>query len=221
MAKVCNFIQKGDRIDYVNGGDEAISYGDVVEMASMVGIAACDIPAKGTGVVDIAGVYSGPKAAEIIAAGTVVYWDAEAENFTTSATGNTPAGYSIVGAASADDTIIFKLAPIIKATIVDNTTLQYTNVGATKIDDGDVVSLATRIGIALEDIASAETGSLAVQGTFTLPKKTNEAFTLGQKLYWIVADGALTATAGDNIPAGWATAAAAETAATASVKLEA
>ena len=77
---------------------------------------------------------------------------------------------------------------------------------AAKIAAGDVVNLATRIGVAAADIAAGETG----------------AVTLGQALYWVVADENISTAAGTepaNIPAGWAVAAAESADTTVLVKL--
>ena len=46
-----------------------------------------------------------------------------------------------------------------------------------------MVDLATRIGVAGNDIAAGETGAVHVVGVFEIPKATG-AVTLGQALYW-------------------------------------
>ena len=87
---------------------------------------------------------------------------------------------------------------------------------AAKIAAGDVVNLATRIGVAAADIAAGETGAVHVTGVFEMP------VTLGQALYWVVADENISTAAGTepaNIPAGWAVAAAESADTTVLVKL--
>ena len=49
--------------------------------------------------------------------------------------------------------------------------------------NGDVVDLATRIGVAGNDIPAGETGAVHVVGVFEIPKATG-AVTVGQALYW-------------------------------------
>lgn len=92
---------------------------------------------------------------------------------------------------------------------------------AADIAAGDVVNLATRIGVAAADIAAGETGAVHVTGVFEMPKATG-AVTLGQALYWVVADENISTAAGAepaNIPAGWAVAAAESADTTVLVKL--
>lgn len=62
--------------------------------------------------------------------------------------------------------------------------LPYTNAGAA-IASGDVVPLKHSIGIALGAIAATTgTGTLAVEGVFTVPKVTGTAWLSGEKLIW-------------------------------------
>lgn len=55
-------------------------------------------------------------------------------------------------------------------------TIDYTATEA--VSNGDVVDLATRIGVAGNDIAANETGAVHVVGVFEIPKATGE-ITLG------------------------------------------
>jgi len=68
---------------------------------------------------------------------------------------------------------------------------------------GDVVPLTTRIGIAREEIASGETGSVAVTGVWELPAIGTVAFTVGEALYWDATNSCLTTTSDSNTSAGW------------------
>jgi predicted RecA/RadA family phage recombinase len=95
--------------------------------------------------------------------------------------------------------------------------IDYTNSGSAAIAVGEVVTLATRIGVASAPIAVGTTGALHVAGVFELTKKASEAITLGAAVYY-TADG-ITATAGDNVPAGWAVEAAAASGSTVKVKI--
>ena len=96
--------------------------------------------------------------------------------------------------------------------------LDYTNAGSDTIAAGTVVSLTTRVGIAAGDIAAGAVGALAVEGVFAFAKD-NAAITLGAAVYYDATNGVMTATATDNVPAGYAVAAAAAADATVVVKL--
>lgn len=94
------------------------------------------------------------------------------------------------------------------------------------VANGEVVSLGTRIGVAGADIAKGATGPLYVEGVFYMDKASG-AVTMGAALYYDVANKKITTVAStgedsskvDNIPAGYAAAAAATGDATVLVKL--
>lgn len=72
-------------------------------------------------------------------------------------------------------------------------------------DVGDVVALGTgHIGICTTDIASGATGSLAITGVWELPANNNLEISVGDAVYWDVADNEINKTAQDNVAAGWA-----------------
>jgi predicted RecA/RadA family phage recombinase len=91
--------------------------------------------------------------------------------------------------------------------------VSYTNSGSTTIASGDAVALTGCIGVAMADIAAGAVGTLKTRGVFLITKTAGEAWTLGQQLYLIAATGVLTTTAGSNIAAGkaWAAAESADT----------
>lgn len=91
---------------------------------------------------------------------------------------------------------------------------------------GDVVNLGSRIGVAANNIAAGEVGSVQMCGVFELPLGGGEAADIapGAALYWDTANKVITATAPaakatDKIPAGYAFAAAAKSIPTVLVKL--
>lgn len=84
-------------------------------------------------------------------------------------------------------------------------TIDYLNPGPAPIQYNSVVNLATRIGVAGENIAVGATGSLHVSGVFELPAVNNVAFAVGDELYWDPVAGVLTNVQAGNVPAGWAT----------------
>lgn len=100
-----NYIQPGKSIDYTNDTGADIASGDVVELASHIGVAGADIPDGEIGTVHLDGVFELPKAAEAIAAGVDVYWDATAGNITATVDTNIPAGMVTKAALLADATV--------------------------------------------------------------------------------------------------------------------
>ncbi len=73
---MARYIQEGKIINYQNGTDGKISYGDVVVLSGRIGVASVDIPTGSIGTVQLEGVFE--ISAETSAAFTVgetVYWD--------------------------------------------------------------------------------------------------------------------------------------------------
>lgn len=80
--------------------------------------------------------------------------------------------------------------------------LDYKNTTTETIPENTVVAINTRVGVTGTAIAPGETGSLYVCGVFELPKADTTEITMGMLVY---SDGdGITATAGDNVPAGYA-----------------
>jgi predicted RecA/RadA family phage recombinase len=98
MAK--NYVQEGDQLAYTAGG-AAIPSGAVVLMGKRVGIALADIPANSQGTVSAAGVWTVAKlATDVVGQGDLLYWDAANSRLTTTAAGNTQAGYAAAPAGA-------------------------------------------------------------------------------------------------------------------------
>ena len=79
--------------------------------------------------------------------------------------------------------------------------LDYKNGTSALIKAGDIVTLGTRIGVASADIPAGETGSVEVEGVFTIPYADESEATLGTDVYWngtgvTATKGALTVVAG-------------------------
>lgn len=68
-----NFIEKGEILNYTATAKD-ISSGELVIMNFIAGVAKTDIAIGETGAVHITGVYSLPKANEMITQGSKVYW---------------------------------------------------------------------------------------------------------------------------------------------------
>lgn len=104
------YWQRGETIDYT--ATEAVSNGDVVDLATRIGVAGDDIAAGKTGAVHVVGVFEMPKATGAVTVGQALYWDAAAKNITTAAgssPANTPAGWAVAAAGSSDATVLVKL----------------------------------------------------------------------------------------------------------------
>ncbi|HRR86583.1 MAG TPA: DUF2190 family protein [Phycisphaerae bacterium] len=104
------FIHDGNSIDYTPGAN--VSAGDVVVQNDLIGIAKRDIAANALGALAVTGVFDVPKATgagTAIAAGAKVYWNAAAQQATTTATGNKYLGKPVRAAADADATVRVRL----------------------------------------------------------------------------------------------------------------
>lgn len=89
------------------------------------------------------------------------------------------------------------------------------------IASGDLVVTGSLIGVASADASSGEDVEIAIEGVFTLPKKTTDDVSAGDLLYWDSGNSYLTKTAGTGSKplVGVATKAAGTTATTVSCKL--
>lgn len=99
------------------------------------------------------------------------------------------------------------------------------------VKNGGVVSLGTRIGVAAGDIPAGCTGTVHVEGVYTLAKASGEALAMGDAVYYDAENDAITGKAsaqsgeGDaaatatHVPAGYAAAPAAANSAAVLVKL--
>lgn len=104
---IAKYWQKGETLDYT--ATAAVSNGDVVDLATRIGVAGNNIPAGATGAVHVEGVFIMPKGADAITLGAAVYWDATEEQITTTAEGHTPAGYAAAPADAGAATVLVKL----------------------------------------------------------------------------------------------------------------
>lgn len=72
--------------------------------------------------------------------------------------------------------------------IQDGDVIQYTAGGT--IAAGAVVKMGGTLGVALVDMVSGDTGSVAIQGVFDLPKVSGAVIAQGESLTWDVSAGA-------------------------------
>lgn len=95
MAKA-TYVNEGETIVYT--ATQAVAYRDVVTVGTAhIGVALADIPAQGTGVVKLNGVWEFPaKEADAIVAGADVFWDPTAGVITAAkGTGGIAAGIAM------------------------------------------------------------------------------------------------------------------------------
>lgn len=107
---ILEYQQKGETINYVNGSGAVIPAGTVVPLGTRIGVAAGDIPVGATGALHLVGVFRGAKvSADVVTVGAAVYYKAADEAFTTTATGNTPAGFAVEAAGAGVTTLAVKI----------------------------------------------------------------------------------------------------------------
>ncbi|KQU77714.1 hypothetical protein ASD12_18105 [Mesorhizobium sp. Root102] len=92
---------------------------------------------------------------------------------------------------------------------------------AVAVASGDGVVAGSLFGVANGDIAVGDEGTLSLIGVFELAKVSAQAWTFGQKIYWVAADAEATSTAGSNKLIGVAVEAADNPSATGKVRLSA
>ena len=104
-----NHVQKGDVLTYTNTGEETVAAGTPVVVGARVGVALVNIAPDESGSVAVDEVFSLEKVTGAISQGANVYLVASNAKITTSASGNTLAGYAFEAALSADLTVDVKL----------------------------------------------------------------------------------------------------------------
>lgn len=107
---MANFLHEGDSIDYTPGAD--VAAGAVVVQNDLIGVAVRPIPANTAGSLVVEGVFDFPKSTaggSAIGAGATVYWNAAAQQATTTSAGNKLLGKATKAAADADATVRVRL----------------------------------------------------------------------------------------------------------------
>lgn len=101
-----NYINSGERFE-VTAPSAGITSGQAVLIGAILGVALTSATVGEKAVVAVTGVYEIPKAAGSVSQGAALYWDAGNSRLTTTAEGNTLAGYAYE--ASSASTIYCKL----------------------------------------------------------------------------------------------------------------
>jgi predicted RecA/RadA family phage recombinase len=95
--------------------------------------------------------------------------------------------------------------------------ITYTATAATAAGAG--VKIGSLIGVSLVNLAAGETGSVAIDGVWRLPKLASDNMTQGAPVYWDDTNKRLTLTASGNTLAGNVIEAAAASTTTVAIKL--
>ena len=106
MANFARYIQDSEAIDYTPAS--AVSAGQVVVLADLIGVAKLDIAANVLGALHIRGIFDFPKSTaggSAIAVGTTVYWNTD--SYVAQATASTykQLGKVVKAAVDADTTV--------------------------------------------------------------------------------------------------------------------
>ncbi|BBM00454.1 DUF2190 family protein [Microbulbifer sp. GL-2] len=74
--------------------------------------------------------------------------------------------------------------------VQDGRMLDVTNNTSAVITSGQVLAVGAVLGVAMDDIAVGETGVLAIDGVFSVPKVSAAEINQGETLTWVVASSA-------------------------------
>lgn len=102
------FVQPGEVIDYTTGAN--IASGQVVLMGARIGVALKAIANGETGPMQVTGVFNIAKlSTDNMAQGALLYWDNTNSRLTTTASGNTLAGFAAAAAAATTTSVNIKI----------------------------------------------------------------------------------------------------------------
>ena len=118
MANFARYIQDSEAIDYTPAS--AVSAGQVVVLADLIGVAKLDIAANVLGALHLTGVYDFPKVTtggSAIAVGTTVYWNSDTYNAQATASTYKQLGKVVKAAADADATVRVVLNGLVSTSV--------------------------------------------------------------------------------------------------------
>lgn len=102
------FVQPGEVIDYTAGAN--IASGQVVLMGARIGVALKAIANGETGPMQVTGVFNIAKlSTDNMAQGALLYWDNTNSRLTTTASGNTLAGFAASAAGASTTSVNIKI----------------------------------------------------------------------------------------------------------------
>ena len=98
------YVMSGDVIDHV--APSAIVSGQVLLIGLRIGVALANIASGATGAVRMLGIFTIAKlSTDAVAVGALLYWDNANSRLTTTASGNTLAGFATAAAGSGVTTV--------------------------------------------------------------------------------------------------------------------
>lgn len=99
-----NYVQEGDKLRYTAGAN--ITSGQAVLVGKRLGVASTAIANGDTGVLCMEGVYTIAKlSTDVVAQGSLLYWDDTNKRLTVTSTDNTLAGYAFTAAGNGATTV--------------------------------------------------------------------------------------------------------------------
>ena len=102
------YVMSGEVLDHTPGSN--VASGAVVVMGVRIGVALADIASGRPGAVRVRGVFTLAKlSTDNVAQGALLYWDAANSRLTTTASGNTLAGYATAASGSGVATVNIKI----------------------------------------------------------------------------------------------------------------
>jgi predicted RecA/RadA family phage recombinase len=118
MANFARYIQDSEAIDYTPAS--AVSAGQVVVLADLIGVAKLDIAANVLGALHIRGIFDFPKVTtggSAIAVGTTVYWNSDTSNAQATASTYKQLGKVVRAAVDADTTVRVALNGLVSTSV--------------------------------------------------------------------------------------------------------
>lgn len=98
------YVMSGTVIDYV--ASSPVTSGQVLLIGTRIGVALTAIASGATGAVQVLGIFTIAKlSTDVVAAGALLYWDNTNSRLTTTASGNTLAGYATAAAGNGVTTV--------------------------------------------------------------------------------------------------------------------
>lgn len=98
------YVMSGTVIDYV--ASSPVTSGQVLLIGTRIGVALAGIASGATGAVQVLGIFTIAKlSTDVVAAGALLYWDNTNSRLTTTASGNTLAGYATAAAGNGVTTV--------------------------------------------------------------------------------------------------------------------
>lgn len=110
VVTTATYIQRGESLDYKNGGDAILEAGTVVSLGSRIAVTGAEIAPGAVGSVHVTGVFQITKTeSEEVAMGDALYFDADAGKITKEGDGKVPAGFAAAPSAGTETTVLVNI----------------------------------------------------------------------------------------------------------------